>query len=81
MTTGEDINKRFEQKNDDVVMGMAEQLFKNMGIKVPDIPVCYIHQRPFAGQFIEYTTDKREVVKICMPCVIRAVDKLIRDND
>lgn len=80
-TTGEDINKQFKENQDDYVLKMADKLFKDMGIKVPDVPVCYIHQRPFAGQFIEYTTEQREVVKICMPCVVRAIDKLVHDND
>lgn len=79
-TSGEDINKAFEQKQGGMVLGMAEKLFKDMGIKVPDIPVCYIHKAQFSGQFIEYTTDNREVVKICMPCVIRAIDKLVHDT-
>lgn len=73
------IDKSIKEKYDSRVIDMAKQVIEDMKVTMPEFPVCYIHKGIFQGKYIEYTTKKREVVKICTSCMYKAIDKYLGD--
>ena len=73
MTSGEEISQKIEDKKKSFIESMAEDMVQ----KYSPLASCYIHKERFQGMFIEYMTKERQTVKICLPCIFKAIDKYL----
>lgn len=77
--TIDQIDQKVKEKYDSQILDLAKKLSADMNLGTPQFPFCYIHKGIFQGNYIEYTTKERDVVKVCTLCVFKAIDKYLSD--